>query len=69
MSVFAPTREVMEDLMERVEAILQEEEETEVSIECPTVSLAALSSTVVRLDSELCCILLFTYCYLQEHNQ
>ena len=31
MSVFAPTREGMEDLMERVEAILQEEEEMEVS--------------------------------------
>ena len=30
MSVFAPTREVMEDLMERMEAILQEEEEAEV---------------------------------------
>ena len=30
MSVFAPTREAMEDLMERVEAILQEEEESEV---------------------------------------
>ena len=26
MSVFAPTREVMEDVMERVNAILQEEE-------------------------------------------
>ena len=34
MSVFAPTREGMEDLMERVEAILQEEEEMEVSGEC-----------------------------------
>ena len=31
MSVFAPTREVMEDTMERVEDILQEEEEAEVS--------------------------------------
>lgn len=29
MSVFAPTREAMEDVMERVEAILQEEEENE----------------------------------------
>ena len=34
MSVFAPTREGMEDLMERVEAILQEEEEMEVSGVC-----------------------------------
>lgn len=31
MSVFAPTREIMQDLMERVEDILQEEEEREVS--------------------------------------
>ena len=30
MSVFAPTSEAMEDLMERIEAILQEEEEREV---------------------------------------
>ena len=30
MSVFAPTREVLEDLLGRVETILQEEEETEV---------------------------------------
>lgn len=32
MSVFAPTREAMEDLMERVETILQEEEEKEVHV-------------------------------------
>ena len=31
MSVFAPTREIMQALMERVEDILQEEEEREVS--------------------------------------
>ena len=30
MSVFAPTREVLEDLLGRVESILQEEEENEV---------------------------------------
>ena len=30
MSVFAPTREAMEDVMERMETILQEEEEKEV---------------------------------------
>ena len=31
MSVFAPTREVLEDLLGRVESILQEEEEKEVT--------------------------------------
>ena len=32
MSVFAPTSEAMEDLMERIEAILQEEDENEVML-------------------------------------
>ena len=51
MSVFAPTREVLEDLLGRVESILQEEEENEVR---GTHTNSTLTVLYVCVSSQLC---------------